>query len=227
MQNLEPVAMGALCMAFHKLAQRQLPGRARRRRAAAAPAQLRSAKPYAERLFEYFPLGGCRRGRALGARDAGDADRRLLRGRRRRADPRGGGRLPVLHPGVRPRRLGGGRRLADHARGGGRGAAGRAGDPRRGVLRQPRRAGDERGAPLHGGDGRPRRRAAGDGRGDRARRLQQADLVGQGPPGADPQGADLRPGVRDGRLHRAALRRVHAPALPAPGPPRDARTGDE
>ena len=37
MQNLEPVAMGALCMAFHKLAQQTAAGRARRRRAPAAP----------------------------------------------------------------------------------------------------------------------------------------------------------------------------------------------
>ena len=57
MQNLEPVAMGALCMAFHKLAQRQLPVALAGAGLPPLPGQLRTAKPYAERLFEYFPLG--------------------------------------------------------------------------------------------------------------------------------------------------------------------------
>jgi hypothetical protein len=57
MQNLEPVAMGALCMAFHKLAQQQLPVALVGAGLPPLPAQLRAAKPYAERLFEYFPLG--------------------------------------------------------------------------------------------------------------------------------------------------------------------------
>jgi hypothetical protein len=57
MQNLEPVAMGALCMAFHKVAQQQLPVTLVGAGLPPLPAQLRSAKPYAERLFEYFPLG--------------------------------------------------------------------------------------------------------------------------------------------------------------------------
>src|SRR5262249_59862911 len=56
-QTLEPVAMGALCMAFHKLAQRQLPVALVAAGLPPLPSQLRSAKPYAERLFEYFPLG--------------------------------------------------------------------------------------------------------------------------------------------------------------------------
>jgi hypothetical protein len=57
MQNLEPLAMGALCMAFHKLAQRQLPVALAGAGLPPLPGQLRTAKPYAERLFEYFPLG--------------------------------------------------------------------------------------------------------------------------------------------------------------------------
>jgi hypothetical protein len=57
MQNLEPVALGALCMAFHKLAQRQLPVALVGAGLPPLPGQLRAAKPYAERLFEYFPLG--------------------------------------------------------------------------------------------------------------------------------------------------------------------------
>ena len=57
MQNLEPVAMGALCMAFHKLAQTQLPVALVAAGLPSLPAQLRVAKPYAERLFEYLPLG--------------------------------------------------------------------------------------------------------------------------------------------------------------------------
>lgn len=57
MQYLEPVAMGALCMAFHKLAQQQLPVALVGAGLPSLPAQLRAAKPYAERLFEYLPLG--------------------------------------------------------------------------------------------------------------------------------------------------------------------------
>jgi hypothetical protein len=57
MQNLEPVAMGALCMAFHKLAQKRLPVVLVGAGLPQLPTQLRSAKPYAERLYEYFPLG--------------------------------------------------------------------------------------------------------------------------------------------------------------------------
>jgi len=57
MQNLEPLAMGALCMAFHKLAQTQLPVALVAAGLPSLPAQLRMAKPYAERLFEYLPLG--------------------------------------------------------------------------------------------------------------------------------------------------------------------------
>jgi hypothetical protein len=49
--------MGALCMAFHKLAQRQLPVAVVGAGIPPLPAQLRAAKPYAERLFEYLPLG--------------------------------------------------------------------------------------------------------------------------------------------------------------------------
>jgi hypothetical protein len=57
MQYLEPVSMGALCMAFHKLAQQQLPVALVGAGLPPLPSQLRAAKPYAERLFEYFPLG--------------------------------------------------------------------------------------------------------------------------------------------------------------------------
>jgi len=57
MQNLEQVAMGALCMAFHKLAQQQLTVALVGAGLPPLPAQLRAVKPYAERLFEYFPLG--------------------------------------------------------------------------------------------------------------------------------------------------------------------------
>lgn len=67
MQNLEPVAMGALCMAFHKLAQKQLPVTMVGAGLPPLPAQLRAAKPYAERLFEYFPLGRLNEGAARSA----------------------------------------------------------------------------------------------------------------------------------------------------------------
>lgn len=67
MQYLEPVAMGALCMAFHKLAQQQLPVTLVGAGLPPLPAQLRSAKPYAERLFEYLPLGKLERAAARSA----------------------------------------------------------------------------------------------------------------------------------------------------------------
>lgn len=67
MQNLEPVAMGALCMAFHKLAQQELPVALAGAGLPPLPTQLRSAKPYAERLFEYFPLGRLSDGAARSA----------------------------------------------------------------------------------------------------------------------------------------------------------------
>jgi AAA ATPase domain len=67
MQNLEPVAMGALSMAFHKLAQQQLPVALVGAGLPPLPTQLRSAKPYAERLFEYFPLGRLTDGAARSA----------------------------------------------------------------------------------------------------------------------------------------------------------------
>jgi hypothetical protein len=67
MQYLEPVAMGALCMAFHKLAQQQLPVTVVGAGLPALPAQLRAAKPYAERLFEYLPLGRLDRAAARSA----------------------------------------------------------------------------------------------------------------------------------------------------------------
>jgi hypothetical protein len=67
MQNLDTVAMGALCMAFHKLAQQQLPVALVGAGLPSLPAQLRVAKPYAERLFEYFPLGRLSDGAARSA----------------------------------------------------------------------------------------------------------------------------------------------------------------
>jgi hypothetical protein len=158
MQNLEPVAMGALCMAFHKLAQQQLPVALVGAGLPPLPAQLRVAKPYAERLFEYFPLGRLLEpappaARPLRPRHPGDTQRRRLRGNRDRAHPRRRRRLPLLPPGVRPCRLGRSRRLSNQRSGRSRRATGRSGDPRRGVLRQPRRGRHQRRASLHGGDG--------------------------------------------------------------------------
>jgi AAA ATPase domain len=57
MQHLPAVAMGALCMAFHKISQRKLPAALVGAGLPSLPTQLRSAKPYAERLFGYKQLG--------------------------------------------------------------------------------------------------------------------------------------------------------------------------
>jgi hypothetical protein len=67
MQNLTPVAMSAICMAFHKIAQQKLPVALVAAGLPPLPTQLRSAKPYAERLFEYFPLGRLSAGAAQSA----------------------------------------------------------------------------------------------------------------------------------------------------------------
>jgi hypothetical protein len=57
MQHLPAVAMGALCMAFHKVSQRKLPVALVGAGLPPLPTQLRAAKPYAERLFSYKRLG--------------------------------------------------------------------------------------------------------------------------------------------------------------------------
>ena len=57
MQHLPATAMGALCMAFHKVSQNQLPVALVGAGLPSLPTQLRSAKPYAERLFNYKRLG--------------------------------------------------------------------------------------------------------------------------------------------------------------------------
>jgi hypothetical protein len=57
MQHLPPVAMGALCMAFHKVSQGKLPVALVGAGLPQLPTQLRAAKPYAERLFNYKRLG--------------------------------------------------------------------------------------------------------------------------------------------------------------------------
>lgn len=57
MQHLSETAMGALCMAFHKVSQRKLPVALVGAGLPPLPTQLRSAKPYAERLFNYKRLG--------------------------------------------------------------------------------------------------------------------------------------------------------------------------
>jgi hypothetical protein len=57
MQNLDPVAMGALCMAFHKISQQSLPVAMVGAGLPPLPTQLREAKPYAERLYSYHQLG--------------------------------------------------------------------------------------------------------------------------------------------------------------------------
>jgi hypothetical protein len=56
MQHLPATAMGALCMAFHKVSQSKLPVALVGAGLPSLPTQLRSAKPYAERLFNYKRL---------------------------------------------------------------------------------------------------------------------------------------------------------------------------
>lgn len=57
MQNLSADALGAVCMAFHRISQRNLPVALVGNGLPQLPRLLREAKPYAERLFQYRDLG--------------------------------------------------------------------------------------------------------------------------------------------------------------------------
>lgn len=56
MQNLGPSALGAICMAFHRISQKNLPVALVGAGLPQLPRLLREAKPYAERLFQYRDL---------------------------------------------------------------------------------------------------------------------------------------------------------------------------
>jgi hypothetical protein len=57
MQNLDPSALAAICMAFHRISQKKLPVALIGTGLPQLPRLLREAKPYAERLFQYRDLG--------------------------------------------------------------------------------------------------------------------------------------------------------------------------
>ena len=225
MQNLEPIAMSAVCMAFHKVAQQRLPVAMVAAGLPALPTQLRSAKPYAERLFEYFPLGRLSEGAArsalvtpatrIGASYEAGAAELIL-------DAADGyayfiqeyGRVIWEDAGFSPIT----RAAVDAA------------------LPVAREILDEEFFDNRV-EGATKENAAtwrqwptsamghNTGSDHRAGGVQEADVVREGPPGADPEEPDLQPGVRQGRLHRAPLRRLHAPALPTPGPPPGRQNG--
>lgn len=56
MQNLDASALAAICMAFHRISQKNLPVALVATGLPQLPRQLREAKPYAERLFQYREL---------------------------------------------------------------------------------------------------------------------------------------------------------------------------
>jgi len=56
MQNLDASALAAICMAFHRISQKNLPVALVGTGLPQLPRQLREAKPYAERLFQYREL---------------------------------------------------------------------------------------------------------------------------------------------------------------------------
>jgi hypothetical protein len=56
MQNLDVSALGAMCMAFHRISQKNLPVALVGTGLPQLPRLLREAKPYAERLFQYRDL---------------------------------------------------------------------------------------------------------------------------------------------------------------------------
>jgi hypothetical protein len=57
MQNLDAASLGALCMALHRVSQRDLPVALAGAGLPTLPSMLRAAKPYASRLFSYHTLG--------------------------------------------------------------------------------------------------------------------------------------------------------------------------
>jgi AAA ATPase domain len=67
MQNLEPEALGAICMAFHRISQKNRPVAIVGNGLPRLPRLLRQAKPYAERLFQYRDLGRLSDGAARSA----------------------------------------------------------------------------------------------------------------------------------------------------------------
>ena len=197
MQNLEPVALGALCMAFHKLAQRQLPVAL----AGAglpplpAPAPLGEAvRGAAVRVLPARPAA--RAGGALGARDPAT---------RKGAEYEDGavelvlaaadgypyflqeyGRVVWEEAGVSP--------ITAAAVAEALPVAEQILDEEFFDNRVEEATNEERrymAAMADLGDG-----PQGTARGDLARRLPATRVVGEGPPGADPEGAGLRPGAR-------------------------------
>jgi len=56
MQNLDEASLSAICMAYHRMSQRELPVALVGAGLPTLPAMLRSAKPYAPRLFSYSDL---------------------------------------------------------------------------------------------------------------------------------------------------------------------------
>lgn len=57
MQNLDRASLGAICMALHRVSQRDLPVALVGAGLPTLPTMLRAAKPYAPRLFSYHTLG--------------------------------------------------------------------------------------------------------------------------------------------------------------------------
>jgi len=57
MQNLDRASLGAICMALHRVSQRDLPVALVGAGQPTLPTMLRAAKPYAPRLFSYHTLG--------------------------------------------------------------------------------------------------------------------------------------------------------------------------
>jgi hypothetical protein len=57
MQNLDKASLGAICMALHRVSQRDLPVALAGAGLPTLPMMLRAAKPYAPRLFSYHTLG--------------------------------------------------------------------------------------------------------------------------------------------------------------------------
>ena len=216
MQNLDSTALAAICIAFQAISRRGLPVALVGAGLPDLQVRLISAKPYADRLFQYHELGrlsdAAARAALIGLAAALGVE---FEGAGRPPGRARIGRLPLLPPGVRARALEHRRAIPDPQ---GRHRH-RARDRQRGaraqLLRSPLPARHRHRAALprrHGPTSAirlPLQRGRRPLRGQRpARRLRPPRL-------AHPEGTDLEPAPRPARLHRAALRRVpprHPPA---------------
>jgi hypothetical protein len=114
MHNLDASSLAAICIAFQAISRNTLPVAMVSAGLPDLRVRLMSAKPYADRLFQYQELGRLADPAARTALIAPAATRGVeFQGGRGSPGCARVRRLPVLHPGVRPRAVERGRSIAD------------------------------------------------------------------------------------------------------------------